>query len=59
MGWSARWTRPKTSLVLVQQGRLLWNGTPSALEDDAAGTVWAVTLEPQAFESLRGRFSPT
>jgi ABC-2 type transport system ATP-binding protein len=45
-----------TNLVLVQQGRLLWQGTPTALEDDATGTVWELTLEPAAFEALRGRF---
>jgi len=43
------------NLVLVQQGRILWNGTPSALEDDAAGTVWEVTLDSKAFEELRSR----
>ena len=45
-----------TNLALVQQGRVLWNGTPSAMEDDAAGTVWEVNLEPKAFEELRSRF---
>jgi ABC-type multidrug transport system ATPase subunit len=44
-----------THLVLVQQGRLLWQGTPAALEDDAAGTVWEVVLEPADFEALRSR----
>jgi ABC-2 type transport system ATP-binding protein len=45
-----------TDLVLLNQGRVLWNGTPNALQNDAAGAVWEVTLDPATFEHLRGAF---
>ena len=45
-----------TDLVLLNQGRVLWNGTPSALQQDAAGVVWEVTLDPATFEHLRSTF---
>ena len=45
-----------TNLVLIQQGQMLWNGTPSALQSDAAQMVWEVTLDTFTFETLRGRY---
>ena len=45
-----------TDLVLLNQGRMLWNGTPTALQNDAAGVVWEVTLDPATFEHLRVTF---
>lgn len=45
-----------TNLVLIQRGRVLWNGTPSALQADAAQTVWEMTLDTDSFESLRSRY---
>jgi ABC-2 type transport system ATP-binding protein len=45
-----------TDLVLLNQGRVLWNGTPTALQNDAAGAVWEVTLDLATFEHLRGTF---
>ena len=45
-----------TNLVLIRNGQVLWNGTPSALQSDAAQMVWETTLDTAAFESLRGRY---
>jgi ABC-2 type transport system ATP-binding protein len=45
-----------TDLVLLNQGQILWNGTPAALLRDAASAVWEVTLDPATFESIRSTF---
>jgi ABC-type multidrug transport system ATPase subunit len=45
-----------TDLVLLNEGQILWNGTPTALLRDAASSVWEVTLDPTTFEQLRTTF---
>lgn len=45
-----------TDLILLQQGRVRWTGTPPALQNDAAGAVWEVTLDPATFERLRSTY---
>jgi ABC-2 type transport system ATP-binding protein len=45
-----------TDLVLLNQGQILWNGTPAALLYDAASAVWEVTLDPATFERIRSTF---
>jgi ABC-2 type transport system ATP-binding protein len=42
-----------TDLILLRQGRVRWTGTPRALENDAAGSVWEVTLDQATFEQVR------
>jgi len=42
-----------TDLALLQQGRLLWTGTPAAMLADVEGQVWALTASPAEFERLR------
>jgi ABC-2 type transport system ATP-binding protein len=42
-----------TDLILLRQGRVRWTGTPRALEIDAAGSVWEVTLDQATFERVR------
>jgi ABC-type multidrug transport system ATPase subunit len=45
-----------TDLVLLNQGQILWNGTPAALLHDAASAAWDVTLDPATFERVRSTF---
>jgi len=45
-----------TDLVLLDRGRVLWNGTPTALQNDAAHAVWEVTLDAAAFEQARSLY---
>ncbi len=42
-----------TDLALLQQGRLIWTGTPREMLDDAEGQVWSVTVPLGEFERLR------
>jgi ABC-type multidrug transport system ATPase subunit len=44
-----------TDLVLLQQGRLVWSGTPGGLLADAEGQVWSVTVPEAASAHLRAR----
>src|SRR5262249_50711642 len=43
-----------TDLILLHQGQLRWTGTPQALQNDATGTVWEVTVDTATFARLRG-----
>jgi ABC-type multidrug transport system ATPase subunit len=45
-----------TDLILLQQGQVRWTGTPQALQQDAAGTVWEVTVDAASFDRLRRRY---
>jgi ABC-type multidrug transport system ATPase subunit len=42
-----------TDLILLRHGQVRWTGTPQALQDDAAGTVWEVTVDAATFDRLR------
>jgi ABC-type multidrug transport system ATPase subunit len=45
-----------TDLILLHRGQVHWAGTPPALQYDAAGSVWEVTLDSATFERLRSTF---
>jgi ABC-2 type transport system ATP-binding protein len=45
-----------TDLILLHQGRVRWTGTPQALQNDAAGTVWEGTVDTATFARLRGKY---
>lgn len=42
-----------THLVLLNQGRITWTGTPSALLADAANSAWSLTIPKAEFDRLR------
>lgn len=42
-----------TDIALLQLGRVLWKGTPTALQSDAIGSTWAVSVSAAEFEQLR------
>jgi ABC-type multidrug transport system ATPase subunit len=45
-----------TDLILLNQGRVHWTGTPGALQNDAVGTVWEVTVDLATFGHLRDTY---
>jgi len=45
-----------TDLVLLQEGRLFWSGTPASLVADAEGGVWSATLPRDDLEALQAAY---
>ncbi|MDQ2716078.1 MAG: ABC transporter ATP-binding protein [Chloroflexota bacterium] len=42
-----------TDIALLQRGEILWKGTPAALQSDAPGSTWALSVSVAEFERLR------
>jgi ABC-2 type transport system ATP-binding protein len=45
-----------TDLALLQNGRLVWVGSPTGLLADAEGCAWSVTVDLPTFERLRATY---
>jgi ABC-type multidrug transport system ATPase subunit len=45
-----------TDLLLLQRGQARWSGTPQALQQEATGSVWEVTVDAATFDRVRSAY---